>query len=215
MIWLVSKRGAEIWNDHFYYVFVVYVIGWIFGCLFLDRKAAAELTTMNDIRCVGTLVDIQGTQDDVYHNRKTRGRAIDALTRLLPLMKASDAPLLKEPQRVMLRGILASRGYKGFGQYHDNAFMLSILKAFEQVGDWRSLPHVQKLAQQAKNPDLRAAALECLPFLQALAEKHKPSENLLRASSASEAAGVAPETLLRPASATEEARPDTLLRAAE
>ena len=54
--------------------------------------------------------------------------------------------------------------------------------------------------------------MECLPTLEALSEKQKPGETLLRASSATEAASVSPETLLRPAAPQKEVEPDTLLR---
>ncbi len=212
LTWLITRHAMDWWP----FVNLINLgngLIWLSGFVLLNRKAAVELTTLDDVRCIGPLVDICVAMQNMTTNTSVRARL--ALTRLLPRLKASDAHLLREPQRVILRGILAGKGYISFGKYYDAEFILSILKAFEQVGDWKSLPYVQQLAQGAKWPHVRAAAKECLPYLQALAEKQKPGENLLRASSASEAAGVAPETLLRPASATEEARPETLLRAAE
>ena len=213
--WLISKRVAGVFEDHLVFVQGVNALGWIVGSLFLNRKAAAELTMLEDVRCVGALVDVWGEQGSINHSSKTRRKARLALTRLLPRLKASDAPLLKESQRATLRGVLVNKGYIGFGKYHDAEFMVSILKAFEQIGDWKSLSAVLVLSQDTKRPVVQAAALECLPYLQALAEKQKPGENLLRASSASEAANTAPDTLLRPVLGADEARPDTLLRASE
>ncbi len=213
LTWLIARHGID-WGRFVNLINLGNALIWLSGSLFLNRKAAAELTTLDDVRCISPLVDICVAMQNMTAN-KTSARARQALTRLLPRLKASDAHLLREPQRVILRGILAGKGYISFAKYYDAEFIISILKAFEQVGDWKSLPYVQQLAQGAKWPHVRTAANECLPYLQALAEKQKPGENLLRASSASEAAGVAPDTLLRPAVGTEEARPDTLLRAAE
>ena len=209
---LITKNGGWV-SSYFAWINLVNLLGWFLGLLFLNKKAAAELAGMDDIRCVGTLVDIWGVQGNINYSKKTRAKAAGALTRLLPRLKTSDAALLTEAQRVMLRGVLQNKGYIGFGKYQDAAFMVSILRAFEQVGDWKSLPHVQKLAQDTKRPNVRAAAIECLPYLEALAEKQKPGENLLRASSASEAANMNSDKLLRPADATAEAQPETLLRA--
>ena len=215
ILWLLSKPAAGTWGDHLLSIYFVSVLGWAVGSLFLNRKAAAALTTLDDVRCVGALVDIWGEQGAINHSARTRRKARLALTRLLPRLKASDAPLLKEAQRAVLRSALTGKEYSGYGKHYDDEFILSILKATEQVGDWRSLSAVKALSQDTKRPIVQTVALECLPYLQALAEKQKPGENLLRASSASEAANAAPATLLRPVLGADETRPDTLLRASE
>ena len=188
------------------------MFGWIMGVLLLDKKAASELTTFNDARCVGALVEIWNPQGEVRYNRNTRRQAENALIRLLPRLKASDALLLKEHQRVILRTVLDMQGYKQWGKYYDARFLLAILAALTEIGDWKSAPTVLKLSQSARDPQLRQAAAECLPALQSIAEKQVVGITLLRASSAADAANTAPETLLRPASPTSDAQPETLLR---
>lgn len=187
-------------------------IGYGLGKFFLNKNAAIELTTVEDIRCVGALVDVWGAQGNINYTREVREQARAALTRLLPRLQDGDAPLLKEPHRAVLRGMLTTMSNTNSPKDADVDFTLAILKAFEKVGDWKSAPQVKELRGLANPKQIRAAALECLPYLQALAEKQKPGETLLRASSASEAASVSPETLLRPAAPQQETDPDTLLR---
>ena len=52
-------------------------------------------------------------------------------------------------------------------------FLLATLKAFAQIGDWKSVTQVRKLAAKAKRDKVREAAKDCLPFLEELATKAK------------------------------------------
>lgn len=181
----------------------------------LDRKSAAKLTKLDDLRCIGLLIEIWNPQGHVGYSKNMRKQAETALIRLLPRLKASDAPLLKEHQRVILRAVLDMQGYKEWGRYHDTRILFAILTALTEVGDWKSAPGVLKLSLSQRNPQLRDAAAECLPFLQDLAEKQAVGASLLRASSAAAIANPAPEILLRPAAPATDAQPHTLLRPTE
>jgi hypothetical protein len=192
-----------------------FVLCKIFLEIFLDKKAALEVTKVEDVRCVNALVDVWGAQVNINYTKRVRAQARTALTRLLPRLEAGDAPLLKETQRAVLRGVLTSTGNANSVKDADVDFTLAILKAFENVGDWKSAPYVKRLTGSVTPKRIRDAASECLPYLQALAAKQKPGETLLRASSANEAANVSPETLLRPAAPQQETDPDTLLRPSE
>jgi HEAT repeat protein len=91
----------------------------------------------------------------------------------------------------------------------------SILKALEQIGDERALPHVEALAAELafrkdnKSQELYEAAEACLPFLRQRAEQSRQANTLLRASLPS-AAGE--EVLLRPVQNTEMTPPEEMLR---
>ena len=210
--WINGHRFVHAGDFNLLHIFNAF--GWVIGAFLLDRKAAAELTQLDDARCIGALVEIWNPQGQGY-NRNTRQQAETALIRLLPRLNASDAPLLKESQRAILRNILAMDGYKQFGRYYDEAFLIAILKTFAQIGDWKSVTQVRKLAAKAKRDKVREAAKDCLPFLEELATKQRAAETLLRASGATEAANIAPETLLRPAAPAADTQPETLLRPIE
>ena len=95
-------------------------------------------------------------------------------------------------------------------------FHLSILHALPIIGDESFLKQVRRYSEfqiRESNPqiaELKAAAQECLPKLEALVERQKSSGTLLRASSINEIGG---GTLLRAATGQEESQPETLLRA--
>ena len=209
--WRVTGNAEGVLKI-FQLVNVINLAGVALGKFFLDKNTALELTKMEDIRCVGALVDVWSAQGSVNYTKQVREQAQVALTRLLPRLQAGDAPLLKESQRAVLRNVLTTTGNANSPKDADVDFTLAILKAFETVGDWKSAPQVKRLAEPANPKRIRAAAMECLPTLEALAEKQKPGETLLRASSAMEAASVSPEALLRPATPTQDTAPDTLLR---
>ena len=98
---------------------------------------------------------------------------------------------------------------------------LAILKSLEQVGGAKELPVVERLSKglptlqsASKVPgEIKKAALECLPYLQARAGEQRASEQLLRASRRS----TPPRTmsLLRPAQMRPDAAPEQLLRPTE
>ena len=214
------STGRNYVSDEFLYIAGLFnIFGWAIGAFLLDRKAADQLTQLDDLRCVGPLIEIwkpDGTLEGQFsYSRNTRRQAEVALTRLLPRLKASDAPLLKEYQRVILRNVLAMDGYKGWNKYYNEAFLLAIIEAFAQIGDWKSFTQVRRLTVTAKYASVRKTAQDCLPFLENLAMKQTPGETLLRASSAVDAASVKSETLLRPASSSTDAQLETLLRPLE
>ena len=93
-------------------------------------------------------------------------------------------------------------------------FILATLKSYEQIGGMEDLPTVARLAQgkgyAKQNYNIRKAAQECLPYLQARSEGQDLRQTLLRASSESADSAA---NLLRPASAASSADPAQMLRA--
>ena len=184
-----------------------------------------ELEEISDLRLVGPLTEVLSI-DSV----PVRNMAKAQLTRLLPLLKASDAHLLNAPQRRQLNHFVSPRlyeiGYRDIRELwskrvrrRDTDFQLAILTAYEQVGSADCLPAVQSLAQPTPvyvkivPPDVVESARRCLTFITTISEQDRASKQLLRASSAME---VMPDMLLRATNhqtAKDEA-PDTLLRAA-
>ncbi len=177
------------------------------------KAAAQRISEFQDVRAVGHLATAMEIQD-----KGTRRIVEDALTRLLPEMRASDAGLLNAEQRENL--------YRGLRRKNP-PLVLAILTALEQVGDSKAIPYVEKLEknlleQQAEAKKLARlqpaeidqqlqAARECLQFLQDHVQQEQARQTLLRASSAAQ---VAPDSLLRPAAETFEQDTASLLRAA-
>jgi hypothetical protein len=200
-----------IWPKFCMYVSsLTYISAWFMalGPVLLGRKAARRLAQLDDPRCIGLLVDIWGGQKSSDYDRKTRRLAERALTRSLLHLKASDAELLNEKQRAILRRTLAMNGYIAFGKYRDPDLLIAVLKALEQIGDWRCEPLVRTMAETAKDKSVQEAARNCLPYLEMLAAKERVGENLLRASD-KPASG--PDILLRPATGSVETASQQLL----
>jgi hypothetical protein len=185
------------------------------------RDMAAKLIEQSDVRSIGPLVDALHLDDGM-----TREVAIEALTGLLPRLKASDAALLNDAQRAKLCQILSlpveNPFYKDFrdlfrpANNRAVAFRVAILRAFEQVGDSKALAVVERLAKREAKTEgekrIQEAAEACLPALQYRAEQERSSQTLLRAAMPSSAAS---ETLLRAAAGTQDTAPEQLLRASE
>jgi hypothetical protein len=181
------------------------------------RQATRRLSTLEDVRAIGGLVET------LYFNYDLNGDAParEALIRLLPRLQASDSGLLTERHAAWLRQMLNALPYatgnpfRRFSQRLSRRqdalprLQIAILKAFEQVGDSNSLPAVDHLARRAANPEVRKAAGECLPFLQARLEQERAVQTLLRAASASEPD---PGILLRPVRGDRAQDPDALVR---
>jgi hypothetical protein len=197
------KYGQYLILNFYFFAMAIWL-----GSIFFSKKAARRLAQLDDLHCVGPLVEIWGGVGSLGFDRKTRKLAAHALTRLLPRLKASDAELLNEKQRAILRNALDMNGYLAWGRYRDTDFLVAILKAFEQIGDWRCEPHVRRMAETSKNKRVQEAARNCLPYLEALAIKGRVGENLLR-SSDKPASG--PDVLLRPATGNIETAPQQLL----
>lgn len=183
------------------------MFGWVGGMAVASKahkKAASELTAIEDIRAVGPLAESLDIEDKGVH-----AEVQAALIRLLPRLQSSDAALLDANSRACL-----NRALGGLNE----TFTLAILKAYEQTGDASALPFVDKLARgeagtgktkQTPSPRIIEAAQECREFLQIRVERQRASQTLLRGASATDAA---PDTLLRPAQQTT-TDPDQLLRA--
>lgn len=156
------------------------------------------LAKFDDVRAVGFLAEALEFRD-----KHTRQAAAEALIRLLPRLKASDAHLLNAKQRAIL--------LRTFNRPASSAALIvAILKAYEQVGDESALEPVRSLLT-ALNPRVQEAATECLPFLESRIAQQRASQTLLRASSPIETA--TPDMLLRPALESGETNPQELLRA--
>lgn len=166
-----------------------------------QKNATQKLAEFEDIRIVGPLAEALE-----FNDKNIRTVTEEALIKLLPRLQASDAHLLNEDQRACL-----NRALKG----KNTQLVLAILKAYEQVGDEKALPFVEKLAEgegrSGKDARVQAEAIECLPHLKARIEQQRASQTLLRAS---DAIATPPEVLLRPAEATvSDTPPEQLLRA--
>lgn len=168
-----------------------------------QTKAARMLARFDDVRAVGALIEALDWPEE-----QVRVAARLALLRLLPRLQASDAALLHTGQRTSLYRYLKMRN-----AHRDADFLVTILKALEQVGDASALPPVQRLAEGAAHTynqrRVRRQARECLPYLEARAEQQRASQTLLRASSAG---ATSPQMLLRPATGSNNAEPQQLLR---
>lgn len=143
-----------------------------------SKQAAAgrELARLDSVEHAGRVCEMLEWPD-----MESRHIAQQALGRLLPRLKASDAALLSAAQKACLY-----RALKPSSSATHQRFLLDLLSALEQIGDADGVPFVQRLAdapaatgQQRK---VRAAARECLPFLIARADQTRMSQTLLRPS---------------------------------
>ena len=164
------------------------------------KNAARKLSSFNDVRAVGVFVEALDWTDSRDVVKLAEGKLLE----LLPQLQASDANLLNGEQRAILNRKLLTE---------ESVFVRAILKAYEQIGDSAAIPIVERLARGEgkawSDPALIESAKACLPFLQMRAKQQEQSQTLLRGS---ESNIIALETLLRPANATLETQPETLLR---
>lgn len=148
-----------------------------------NQKCALIQELREDARCVGLLAMIA-------HNRLSDEPVFYAvlhLKTLLPLLRAENArDFTPQTMDATLR-LLNS---------HDSELVIAACKGLEQVGDTRALSAVTLLAEQTQDLAVQSAAQECLPYLQARARQQTASSTLLRPS---QAAHIAPQSLLRPA----------------
>ena len=144
-----------------------------------QKKTMSKLTIIEDVGVIGALTEI--LDSDIIEFKLQAGIS---LANLLPRLTPNDARLLKKKQKEVLRRQLARR----MGLY-DPAFyklQVSILKAFERIGDKEDLEIVESLvdpAQHIFDSRVRDAALECLPCLRARIADTEAKNVLLRASS--------------------------------
>jgi hypothetical protein len=189
------------------YLAYTHVVAMFIGLLFVNRRSLLTLTDYDDVRLVGPLVDIFQQRYVAYAGRVHRS-VEEALTKLLPKLKASDAHLLSEEHRVTLREVLATNGYNLWGRYYSGDFLLAILSAMEQVGDVDTYPIVTELSEHAREERVKEAAKASLPTFQLIAEKQAVGATLLRPSGQDEGG----QTLLRSARGQTGDEPDHLLR---
>jgi hypothetical protein len=150
------------------------------------REATGELAQIADVSAIGSMVDAlyfgtdPGTGEDVRV----------ALTRLLPLLKASDAHLLSDRQMHLLQLLLMTSAYTR-GDLLDNPIkklqkharlQIAILKAFEQIGDGRVISGVRYAQAHGASREVKLSAAECMPFVQERVDLAKASKTLLRPS---------------------------------
>lgn len=134
-----------------------------------------------------------------------RRASTEALTRLLPKVKASDAAIFNSAVRNNLRLALMQRGPD---------LAVAILTALEQVGGEEDIAAVANMAhyrqgRAAKSDEVRRAAERLLPVLMEKVERDRAGGSLLRAADAPEPDGA---TLLCAAAAGAQTGPDALLR---
>ena len=186
-----------------------------------QQAAALALVRFDDVRTVGPLVES-------LPFRYVGAVAAQALVRLLPRLRATDAALLDPTQRARL-----NRALEG----ENTALTLAILKAYEQVGDVTALSEVQKIADvrgmkirraarrllyhgfgastsrtneipNSEIPRVAAAAKECLPFLRQSTERRQSDQELLRPADGNTTPS---DILLRPAAPQASADPPNQL----
>lgn len=201
LIWLGLEfthhlRGLAILPIHLLNL-VALVIASLANASLYQKNLVASLHKWGDIAAVGPLAATLGVQ------KIDRNVVLDALTRLLPKMRASDVRLLTPGQRASLYATMKSKPEA------NPEFLIVLLKALEQIGDDAAIPHVERLAHIKPGGDktdrVREAALACLPTIQERVRHLHEESVLLRP------AGVGDE-LLRPVSAAAEVRPELLLR---
>lgn len=172
-----------------------------------QKLATKLLAQMNDLSSVGEMVDGLEIKDN-----DIKQEVWVALIRMLPRMYASDSHLLNASQRSRLNAFL-NENHRLTNDIQKQ-LIISILKAYQQVGDETALEAVEKLAdgmtvgpkgvhfeykkesksgfyqggQVGYDREIRAAAQECLPFLRQRVKNLTASSQLLRASSEESAA---------------------------
>lgn len=209
---LVSLLHKSVWAI---VAVTLYIITWVFYVgmlLFVPRRAHRGVATLLDRIDDPRLLDVvlsMATGDPNESDVRKSGRA--ALKRLLPKLRADQKEGLPPQFSHRLLSLLQS-------PYEDVGLTLALLKALEQIGDESALSAVERLTNEpgatANMKRVREAARDCLPFLHEHIRQTQQAQTLLRASDST--ANAAPETLLRPASATGIETPrEELLRPAE
>ncbi len=205
------------WANHVLMIFLIYLAIITSSTVFVLKRVInkpftfdlKELSRIGGLNAVGVLIEAASQNISI-----DQAKAVySVLTPLLYQLKASDAHLLTPEHRrllhAQLQAELAAVSYVVDGL----PLKLGILKALEQVGDRSFYPVVKGLCNLGSRTDrqrqLREAARNCLPFLEAHMGEVTASMTLLRSAAA------IPEktsTLLRPADASTPTPSDELLR---
>jgi hypothetical protein len=201
---LFSIKEWDFGDLSFLFVFIS-LFGGAAAASQLQKNATSLLAKYDDLRAVGPLADALDIEDG-----DIRAVCREALTRLLPRLQASDAALLSPEQRENLNLTLKKADLK-----QDAELILAILQAWQQVGDEKAVPYVERLTQLKNDSEagtrIREAAQACLPYLQERLEKARLAGMLLRPAAAPDNPA---EMLLRPAPGAAPADPAHLLRPA-
>ncbi len=173
------------------------------------RQSTRVLAQADDVRLVGPLIDRLGPG---RKGRSVRRMVRQALTNLLPRLKASDASLLTARQKGRLVRHLAQLALF----QRDKEFQIAILRALEQIGGAEALPVVEGMTHRtprwADQVQVHDAAVECLQYLRQRASEEESHRTLLRSADRDVSDD---RMLLHPAGGTPAADPDVLLRAAQ
>ena len=120
------------------------------------------------------------------HSRTEQHEAHEALLRLLPAMRAADAPLLTPLARDTMRQWLAGEIDPTITGRVTEDLVVATLKAAGQAGDSSMIPAVEALANMevrySDQAKVKKAAVQCLPLLQARCRDLAGLEALFRAS---------------------------------
>lgn len=137
-------------------------------------RLVRSLLREKDVSAVGRLAEAS-----LWPSPQVQAAALGALTRLLPMMKASDAHVLTTYQRQCLYALLQ----RGNACAHPEA-AIALLRALEQIGDVAAIRPVRDLASMpetsARAAAVRRAAHECLPALLECARRNTDPQVLLR-----------------------------------
>ncbi|MCW3054378.1 MAG: hypothetical protein JWN14_3548 [Chthonomonadales bacterium] len=169
------------------------------------KKRLAEcITDIDDLNALPALIELLE-----FTNPAVRNAILPPITRLLSRLRSSDAHLLGFIHRTALaRTLNMPRSQK-----LPAAFFVSVLQAFEHIGDSQVLPTVSWLAQgkgaAGKQPEIQVAAQACQTYLQEQLRRHQAPYLLLRPSSLA----LSSHALLRPVATAPDSAPHELLRA--
>ena len=189
-------------------------------CLCRARSARTPFVAQNSTAASGALIDVMGT-DDPYATRIARL----ALTRLAHRWTDEDFAALNASQRARLRGLVVGllSVHNGYGAAGPEKFpaeraalRIALCQTFGRMGNADDLRALRREAGSRAwskyGIEVRQAAREAVPLLEArLAEQNRP-QMLLRASAPPPALGA---QLLRAAASVSPTGSDQLLRAAE
>ena len=170
-----------------------------------QKKRLAEcITDIDDLNALPALIELLE-----FTNPAVRNAILPPITRLLSRLRGADAHLLGFIHRTALARTLNTPR----SQKLPASFFVSVLQAFEQIGDSQVLPTVSWLAQgkgaAGNQPEIQMAAQTCQTYLQEQLRRHQAPYLLLRPSSLAEAS----HALLRPVATAPDSAPHELLRA--
>lgn len=169
------------------------------------RKRLAEcITDIDDLHALPALIELLE-----FTNPAVQDAIMPSITRLLARLRAADAYLLGFLHRTALARMLSTPRARKLPA----SFFVSVLQAFEQIGDSQALPAVSWLAQgkgvARGRPTIQEAAQACLSHLQEQLRRHQAPYLLLRPSGPAEDS----HALLRSVVNAPDAAPHELLRA--